>query len=406
MATATTAQTLFAITQAGTGETTFFTATATATVAESYVASFSQDYHDTIVFTEELAGGFTQLTTHVGQFSEALTYNSEVSVHDTLLAGNSIPSTEQTTQLRSQRFVARNVVTSRIVIPINEVFQATNTVTFTTDSLTSHRFVATEETTVSVSYTGTYTTRFVAGNEVTGGYLSELYLETFAATNATTSVTESNESVSSTVVAADEQVGTLETFEELLDTFTGTELIVFDGSIANNVVEEEFIARDNVWAKDFDALAWVLNPQTSGLSYYDNFGFNSIAEFNGVLYATSPEGIFAINTDTDEGRFISAEIKTGFLDLGTEQNKRVSDLYVGYTATGYLETDVETYDWPQEVYTYPMEEREAGAPRNNRIKVGKGLNSRYWRFALRNLDGADFQIYDLQLNVGVSKRRL
>ena len=53
-----------------------------------------------------------------------------------------------------------------------------------------------------------------------------------------------------------------------------------------------------------------------------------------------------------------------------------------------------------------MEERDADAQRNNRCKPGKGLSSRYWRFEIRNVDGADFQIYDVTAEVAASKRRL
>jgi hypothetical protein len=71
-----------------------------------------------------------------------------------------------------------------------------------------------------------------------------------------------------------------------------------------------------------------------------------------------------------------------------------------------MECDVETYDGPEDVYTYEMEPRDADAPRNNRLKIGRGLNSRYWRFEFRNVSGADFQLQDVAVQVTTSKRRL
>jgi hypothetical protein len=88
-----------------------------------------------------------------------------------------------------------------------------------------------------------------------------------------------------------------------------------------------------------------------------------------------------------------------------EETKRMSDLYVGYTG-GRLQCDVETYDGPQDVYNYLMEERDADAPRNNRLKIGRGLSSRYWRFTVKNLEGADFQLHDMTAVIGRSNRRL
>ena len=67
---------------------------------------------------------------------------------------------------------------------------------------------------------------------------------------------------------------------------------------------------------------------------------------------------------------------------------------------------IDVYDLLKEVYTYEMEHRDAGAPRNNRIKPGKGLSSRYWRFTFRNVGGADFQIHDVAVELARSKRRL
>ena len=178
-----------------------------------------------------------------------------------------------------------------------------------------------------------------------------------------------------------------------------------NGSIANTTVTDTFYVTDSAWAKDFGALAWTLNTQTGGLTTYDNFGFKSMVEHKGVLFAASPEGIFTIDGGTDDGRYITANAKTGFLDFGEEQTKRISDLFVGYTGAG-MNVSVETYDGPQEVYTYEIEEREIIAPRNSRIKIGRGLSSRYWRFEFNNVDGAEFQIYDLAAVVGRSHRRL
>ena len=79
---------------------------------------------------------------------------------------------------------------------------------------------------------------------------------------------------------------------------------------------------------------------------------------------------------------------------------------MSYTG-GALQCEVEAYDSHDDtVYTYDLEERLADAPRNNRIKLGKGQTSRYWRLTLSNVDGSDFQIHDLDADLAASKRRL
>ena len=53
-----------------------------------------------------------------------------------------------------------------------------------------------------------------------------------------------------------------------------------------------------------------------------------------------------------------------------------------------------------------MEAREADQPRNNRIKIGKGLNSAYWRISINNVDGADFTVSSIAADTAASRRRL
>ena len=206
-------------------------------------------------------------------------------------------------------------------------------------------------------------------------------------------------------VAGDSTITIRTTHEQLTGSGTAGSAVTFNGSVLHGMLTGSALAAGSPWAKDLFAVAWVLNTETGGLATYDNFQFTSMAEYGGIIYATSSDGVFALVGDSDVGRPIAAELKTGFLDFGRDRTKRLSDVYIGYTG-GQLELDAETYDQPQEVYTYPLEEREAIAPRNNRLKIGKGLSSRYWRFAYRNIDGADFQVYDVSAEVATSKRRL
>ena len=283
---------------------------------------------------------------------------------------------------------------------------ATVTETFVLSQNTSLGSTASASDVVSpiVTYIQTVIATASAGSSFITG-LSETLSST---ANATFTVTHSA-AVIETLTGVASVEGTfpflVSTSELLLNTGFGSSSFSFEGSVFNRTLESTANASGTIWAKDFNAVAWVLNTQSGGLSNYDNFGFTSLASHNGVLYATSPEGVFKLNADKDESRNIGAVIETGFLDFSTENKKRISDIYVGYTG-GELECDVETYGGPEEVYTYEMGVRDANAPRNNRLKVGRGLSSRYWRLTFRNIDGADFQIHDVAVEVAKSKRRL
>jgi hypothetical protein len=173
-----------------------------------------------------------------------------------------------------------------------------------------------------------------------------------------------------------------------------------------STVADTMVWRDNIWALDPSLLAWSMNTETTGVSRYTNFGYTSLVQHNGVVYATSPEGVFALDADNDNSAHIDASFTTGFLDLGEESKKRLSSVYLSHRG-GELECDVETYDSRDEhVYTYSIEERATDAPRNTRIRIGKGLTSRYWRFTFKNVAGADFQVSEIAVEVGTSNRRL
>ena len=213
------------------------------------------------------------------------------------------------------------------------------------------------------------------------------------------------ELLSDSMTLTDAQVLSATVLESLSDTAQFSDQLGFAGSAYNVVLVSTLEMGDVLWSPDFGSIAWVMNTEGLSIAPYSNYGFHSIAEHAGKVFAVSPEGVFELTGDTDNGRKIDAHLKGGFDDFGSPNRKRASDLYMSYTG-GNLECAIETYDGPKTVYNYPIEEREADAPRNNRMKVGRGLVSRYWRTEVRNLTGADFKVYEIGLNTVTSKRRL
>lgn len=68
---------------------------------------------------------------------------------------------------------------------------------------------------------------------------------------------------------------------------------------------------------------------------------------------------------------------------------------VGVTSTGSEVT-----------YDYALAARPDAAAVPGRVKLGKGLRSRDWRFTLRNEPGRGFKLYDLQLMQDETSRRV
>ncbi len=170
---------------------------------------------------------------------------------------------------------------------------------------------------------------------------------------------------------------------------------------------------DSVWFNQTAAgdlnprrVAWVMNTETTAVSWYNSFDFESVAQPPGKALAVGPDGLYELSGDTDAGRPIAAEVVTGFDDFGSPQTKRVDSFYFGYTSPGRLSVTTETYGSGHSPTTYFLEQRTASAPRNSRVTPGKGLHGRYWRVTIRNIEGADFEVHDAMVDIAVSTRRV
>jgi hypothetical protein len=213
------------------------------------------------------------------------------------------------------------------------------------------------------------------------------------------------EIISDAVEVIDSVLSAAGVIDRIVDIVLASDTAQSAPSIIHSAVTDTVIVRDFSYAADPDSLAWVLNTETGAPWLFTNYNFHSVIEHAGMLLGGAEDGLYFLQGENDAGIDIDAEVITGMLDFGFPNKKRVPYLYFGYTG-GELECDVESYDQPDDIYTYGMEPRDAEAPRNNRIKLGKGLNSRYWRFTIRNVAGAAFQVYDKLADVVASKRRL
>ena len=193
---------------------------------------------------------------------------------------------------------------------------------------------------------------------------------------------------------------------------------VFFTSIGTQLVVDEVLASDEVFKYDAGLIAWVMNTESAGVSWYDNWAFTDMAVGrDGKVFAIGPEGLSVIGGGTDAGTKIPARVEFGFTDFSgydreghpkndSHQKKRVDSYWLGYTADGALSSTVETYGQGYPAYTYKMEPRAANSPRNNRIIPGKALNARYWRMTLANTNGCAFEVHSLAADIALSARRI
>ncbi len=191
----------------------------------------------------------------------------------------------------------------------------------------------------------------------------------------------------------------------LLSTATGTSLVLLQTS-ATLAITSSADGLSDVWFKDPTSKAWVMNTETTAVGWYDNFSFESIVSWKGRELAVGPDGIHELAGDTDNGQKIDSLVESGFTDFGVAQTKRLDNMYFGYTSDGQIAVKTEVYESGSPPSTYLLEERDANAPRNSRVTPGKGLWGRYWRLTISNVDGADFEVHDVSVDIAVSTRRI
>lgn len=155
-------------------------------------------------------------------------------------------------------------------------------------------------------------------------------------------------------------------------------------------------------------VAWVMTTPTRAMRRYVNYPFNSFGELNGRLCGANANGLYWLDGDTDDGAEIPAMIRSGLMDFGSRQLKRMDRAYLGYTSDGTLGLKViTTSETGDEVaYSYKMIQKPANAPRESRVQIGRGMRSVYWQFELINEAGSDFELHDLTLLPLILSRRV
>lgn len=150
-------------------------------------------------------------------------------------------------------------------------------------------------------------------------------------------------------------------------------------------------------------LGWVLNTESTGLTQYEQYPFNSLTRFGNRYLGAGEMGICELSGNTDNGQLIAAKLKTGVTDFGSPMRKRIDRAYLGITSEGDIllkvTSDKGVEDW------YSLSPR-TGDIHTERVKLGKGVKSRYWQFELTNSEGAHFELESLELVPIILSRRL
>lgn len=140
--------------------------------------------------------------------------------------------------------------------------------------------------------------------------------------------------------------------------------------------------------------AYGFERSTGAAVRYSNFDFNSFAKLNGKLYACGPNGLYEITGKLDDEEPIDAYLSTPPLKLFENVKTRLSDAYLCVRNDGSLRLTLIANN--KDVYHTQLS-RVNEYIEECRVKLPKGPKAVYWRFELRNEDGADFDLESLKV---------
>ena len=202
--------------------------------------------------------------------------------------------------------------------------------------------------------------------------------------------------------------------DEVLDARASPSVVLTD---AVQVADESWgalaarsVATDTVVIEDavvptgaLQGQVWTAPTENWAMSRYAPTQAEQLAKINGVLHAVTAEGVFALDGDAET---VSAEVRTGLLDIGQGQLALLDAAYVEYELDG---ATTMTVGRPQtgamQHWTYTLPPELAGTLTNGRFNFGRGLRGRHFSFTLR-LDGTRGYINDWQTLFAKSQRRI
>lgn len=152
------------------------------------------------------------------------------------------------------------------------------------------------------------------------------------------------------------------------------------------------------WAvHDSGSIVWTADCGSMGMSCIQAKGLQGIALLQGNLIGCSAEGLHAFTGPS------SPCITTGVTDYGNSFEKRAGYVYVGYSGQPLTITVTVAQEGNPASYGYPMPARTANYSSPGRAKLGRGLRSRYWQFAL---SGPQFTLNDVELVMDTTSRKI
>lgn len=150
----------------------------------------------------------------------------------------------------------------------------------------------------------------------------------------------------------------------------------------------------------------VMNAETAAISEYRlPVRATGLAQFDGVFYVASDEGLFAMDAEQDESGAVDWTLITGFSNLGDDRIKRIRDLNVLASggASMTVTPTLSSLGVKSILPAYSLPTMPRGTLRDGVIKIGRGAKGVYWSFQIAGTGPAE--IDEIRIAVELLGRR-
>jgi len=134
--------------------------------------------------------------------------------------------------------------------------------------------------------------------------------------------------------------------------------------------------------------SFITNLTNRASTSVNGFDYNSFCEAWEKPLAAG-DGLYELCGDTDDTVDIDAYFETPIIDLGSQRDKRLRFVYLGFESDGNLEVSVSVDGGSYRAYS--VIPKKTGRQRI-RIPIGRNGHGRYWQLKINNVDGSFFAI--------------
>lgn len=217
---------------------------------------------------------------------------------------------------------------------------------------------------------------------------SLIILDGITMSTLTTGGNSLENTVTTAFTMAESAIALREAMGVLADTVTVTAVQDFSQTLAG-AINDGFIIGIGAIISGENYTGWVMNANTSAVSRYIQYPFNSFADLGTAQLGAMEDGIYELGGDTDAGADINAAVLTGRDDFNESVMKRMLKAYLGLATDGQMYLTTITNE--DERRTYLLDVNNTSV-REAKIDLGRGVKSRYWQFEITNVAGSDFEI--------------